>query len=64
MTLYAESSAVLAWLLAEPAGASVLERFEKADDIVTSRLGQILHSRCIERWQRDDTDDATAKFSD
>ncbi len=36
----------------------------RSDDIVTSRLGQILHSRCIERWQRDDTDDATAKFSD
>jgi len=36
----------------------------RSDDIVTSRLGQILHTGCIERWQRHDTDDATAKFSD
>ncbi len=22
-----------------------------SEDVVTSRLGQILHSQCIERWQ-------------
>lgn len=51
--VYAESSAVLAWLLAEPAGSSVLERFEKADDIVTSRLTLIECERNVRRAERD-----------
>jgi len=38
MILYAESSAVLAWLLAEPAGEEVARVLRDADHVVTSDL--------------------------
>lgn len=38
MTLYAEPSAVLAWLLGEPAGARVRESLARAQAIVASNL--------------------------
>lgn len=25
----------------------------RSEDVVTSRLGQILHGRCVERWRND-----------
>jgi predicted nucleic acid-binding protein len=36
--LYAESSAVLAWLLGEPAGATVAEDLAAAEEVVVSEL--------------------------
>lgn len=38
MTLYAESSAILAWLLDEPDGPAVRQRLGKADIVVASDL--------------------------
>jgi len=29
----------------------------RPEDLVTSRLGETFHSRCIERWQDDDDDE-------
>ena len=38
MTLYAESSAVLAWLLAEPEGEAVAAALQDADHVIVSDL--------------------------
>ncbi len=27
----------------------------RREDVVTSRLGEMFHSRCVDRWQEDDT---------
>lgn len=49
MTLYAESSAVLAWLLSEPDGRVVRERLAKAEIIVASDLTLIECERVLIR---------------
>ncbi|GIW52018.1 MAG: ribonuclease VapC46 [Nitrospiraceae bacterium] len=49
MTLYAESSAVLAWLLDEPDGAAVRERLGKAEIVVASDLTLIECDRVLIR---------------
>jgi uncharacterized protein with PIN domain len=47
--LYAESSAVLAWLLDEPTGRTVRERLAKADIIIASDLTLIECDRVVIR---------------
>jgi predicted nucleic acid-binding protein len=49
VTLYAESSAVLAWLLGEPAAADVRERLAAADIVVASDLTLIECDRVVIR---------------
>lgn len=49
MTLYAESSAVLAWLLAEPAEASVREALAGAECAVSSALTAVEVARALAR---------------
>lgn len=49
MTLYAESSAVLAWLLGEPAGHRVRELLRRADLVVASDLVLIECDRVLIR---------------
>ncbi|GBD31650.1 Ribonuclease VapC46 [bacterium HR33] len=49
MTLYAESSAVLAWLLDEAGGAAVRERLGKAEIVVASDLTLIECDRVLIR---------------
>ena len=49
MTLYAESSAVLAWLLGEDAGASVRDTLAAADIVVASDLTLIECDRVLIR---------------
>ena len=49
MTLYAESSAVLAWLLDEPDGQAVRERLAKTDIVVASDLTLIECGRVLIR---------------
>lgn len=49
MTLYAESSAVLAWLLGEEAGASVRELLSAADVVLASDLTLIECDRVVIR---------------
>lgn len=49
MTLYAESSAVLAWLLSEPDGRAVCERLAKAEIVVASDLTLIECERVLIR---------------
>lgn len=49
MTLYAESSAVLAWLLDEPSGRTVRERLAKAEIVVASDLTLIECDRVVIR---------------
>jgi predicted nucleic acid-binding protein len=49
VTLYAESSAVLAWLLGEDAGASVREALASADIIISSDLTLIECDRVLIR---------------
>ena len=49
MTLYAESSAVLAWLLDEPTGRAVRERLAKTDIIIASDLTLIECDRVVIR---------------
>jgi len=47
--VYAESSAVLAWLLGEPAGDSVRAILEQAERVVTSSLTGVECSRTLAR---------------
>lgn len=49
MTLYAESSAVLAWLLGEPPGETVRERLSAADRVLTSDLTLVECDRVLHR---------------
>lgn len=49
MIVYAESSAVLSWLLAEPRGAAVEEVLGAADHIVTSILTDMECARALIR---------------
>ncbi|OFW28536.1 MAG: hypothetical protein A3H97_05290 [Acidobacteria bacterium RIFCSPLOWO2_02_FULL_65_29] len=49
MTLYAESSAVLAWLLDEPDGRAARERLAKAEIVVASDLTLIECDRVLMR---------------
>ncbi|MCC7415595.1 MAG: type II toxin-antitoxin system VapC family toxin [Acidobacteria bacterium] len=49
MTLYAESSAVLAWLLDEPAGPAMRKRLATADIIIASDLTLIECDRVVIR---------------
>ena len=49
MVIYAESSAVLAWLLDEPRAADVIKTLESADLVVTSDLTGIECARAIHR---------------
>lgn len=49
MRLYAESSAVLAWLLDEPAGAAVRDRLSNAGIVVASDLTLIECDRVLVR---------------
>ena len=49
MILYAESSAVLAWLLGESAGAEVRALLRGADRVVTSALTGVECSRALAR---------------
>lgn len=49
MTLYAESSAVVAWLLDEPAGRTVRGRLAKAEIIIASDLTLIECDRVVIR---------------
>ena len=49
MILYAESSAVLAWLLGEPAGRDVRALLAKADRVVTSALTAVECARALAR---------------
>jgi uncharacterized protein with PIN domain len=53
VTLYAESSAVLRWLLAEPEQAAILERLRGADKVVCSRLTLVESRRVIRRAARE-----------
>ena len=49
MTLYAESSAVLAWLMDEPAGRSVRERLGRSEIVIASDLTLIECDRVVIR---------------
>ncbi len=49
MTLYAESSAVLGWLLDEPTGRTVRERLAKAEIVIASDLTLIECDRVVIR---------------
>lgn len=53
MTLYAETSAVLRWLFAEPDGDAILEQLRSADKVVCSRLTLIEARRVILRTARE-----------
>ena len=52
MNLYAESSAVLAWLLGEDAGAEVKEILTRAETVVASDLTVIECDRVLIRAPR------------
>jgi predicted nucleic acid-binding protein len=49
MNLYAESSAVLAWLFAEEAGEAVGEAFDQAEGVVASELTLVECERALLR---------------
>ena len=49
MVLYAESSAVLAWLLGEPTQDDIIEALAAADDVVTSALTGVECARGLQR---------------
>lgn len=49
MIVYAESSAVLAWLLGEPAGPAVRRALELAEFVVTSDLTLVEGDRALHR---------------
>lgn len=49
MNLYAESSAVLSWLLGETAGATIRKHLKEADAVMTSRLTLVECHRAIAR---------------
>jgi predicted nucleic acid-binding protein len=52
-TVYAESSAILSWLLREPTGPAVRDRLEEAAEVVTSRLTLIECERNVRRAERE-----------
>ncbi|MYF77881.1 MAG: type II toxin-antitoxin system VapC family toxin [Acidobacteria bacterium] len=49
MTLYAESSAVLFWLLGQPRGDAVWRSFQRADGVFTSDLTLVEADRALHR---------------
>jgi predicted nucleic acid-binding protein len=51
LIIYAESSAVLSWLLGEPRGEEVRRTLESADGVVASRLTRLECLRAIGRWE-------------
>lgn len=53
MNLYAESSAVLAWLVGEPDGEAVRGALSEADRVVTSSLTAVECARSLGRAQRE-----------
>jgi uncharacterized protein with PIN domain len=53
MILYAESSAVLAWLLGEPGQAGVVAELERADQVATSAITVVECSRGLARARHD-----------
>jgi hypothetical protein len=36
----------------------------RQDDLITARLGQTFHSRCVDHWEDDDPDDSLTPLSD
>ena len=52
MRLYAESSAVLSWLLGDPASDAIRGLLQKADLIITSDLTLVECDRALQRAQR------------
>jgi predicted nucleic acid-binding protein len=69
VTLYAESSAVLAWLLGEPRGAAMAGILRAADAVATSELTLIecdrvlLRSGALGRLAREEVDDRRARLT-
>ncbi len=63
MIVYAESSAVLSWLLGEPAGPSVRRTLEAAEFVVTSDLTLVECDRAFHR-ARSLGELSTAKFAE
>ena len=55
MIVYAESSAVLAWILGETRGPDLGERFGRAERVVSSTLTAVECGRSIARAARDGT---------
>jgi predicted nucleic acid-binding protein len=53
MNLYAESSAILAWLLAEPAADAVVDLLRQASLVVTSDLTLVECDRVLIRAERE-----------
>ena len=53
MTLYAETSAVLRWLLSQEGGEGIRARLAKARHVVSSRLTMIEARRVVRRAERD-----------
>jgi uncharacterized protein with PIN domain len=53
MILYAESSAVLGWLLGEPSQARVIEELSAADRVATSVITVLECSRALARARHD-----------
>ena len=51
MIIYAESSAVLGWLLGEPRGDEVRDALESADGVVASRLTRLECLRAVVRLE-------------
>ena len=52
--LYVETSALLAWLLGEPAGDQVRGRIDEAETVVTSVLTQVESTRALARAEHDE----------
>jgi uncharacterized protein len=53
MILYVESSAVLAWLLGEPAQKRVIAELQAADRVATSAITAVECSRALARARKD-----------
>jgi uncharacterized protein with PIN domain len=53
--LYVETSAVLAWLLGEPAGVQVRHQVDSAETVVTSVLTSVETARVLTRAEHDGT---------
>ncbi len=53
MTLYAETSAVLRWLFAEPGGESIRSALASAEKVTSSRLALIETRRVVRRAERE-----------
>lgn len=51
MRLYAESSAILSWLLGEPEGREVAERIRVADEVLASELTLVECKRTLVRME-------------